>query len=249
VIEVLSLLVVIGLYILIMRVATLAMVLTGLSEDVAKFQVRSAFMGVGFTTSESESVVNHPVRRRIVQWLIFTGNAGIISALSLFIATVIGSTSTADTGLRIFILILGLVVFWLLNHSKLINQWLTDLINAALHRWTSLNIKDYARLLDISGGYEITEISVADGKWLCDRYLSELKLPEEGVLVLGLRKPDGRYLATPPESTQITSGSKLILYGREENLLELASRKHGEAGDAEHLRAVEKLKKERSEEA
>lgn len=48
------------------RIATLAFVLTGMSTEAARFQARSALTGTGFTTGESEAVVNHPVRRRIV---------------------------------------------------------------------------------------------------------------------------------------------------------------------------------------
>ena len=36
------------------RAGTLALVRTGLSRESASFQAQSAFMGVGFTTSESE---------------------------------------------------------------------------------------------------------------------------------------------------------------------------------------------------
>ena len=46
---------------LITRVATVALTTTGMSAPVARFQARSAMSGVGFTTSEADSVVNHPV--------------------------------------------------------------------------------------------------------------------------------------------------------------------------------------------
>ncbi len=42
--------------ILITRVAAIALTHTGLSRESSKFQARSAFTGVGFTTSESEKV-------------------------------------------------------------------------------------------------------------------------------------------------------------------------------------------------
>ncbi len=71
-----SLLVTIGLSLLVTRVASIALAMTGLSHDLAKFQARSAFTGVGFTTSEAEKVVAHPVRRRILMLLMLLGNAG-----------------------------------------------------------------------------------------------------------------------------------------------------------------------------
>ncbi|MEE3093585.1 MAG: potassium transporter TrkA, partial [Pseudomonadota bacterium] len=45
---------------------TIVMRLTGLSQNVATFQCISALSGTGFTTSESEMIVNYPVRRRIL---------------------------------------------------------------------------------------------------------------------------------------------------------------------------------------
>ena len=64
-----SLLLVIALSMVVVRVATVALVLTGLSKQSARFQARSAFSGAGFTTSESEKVVGHPVRPQIIMLL------------------------------------------------------------------------------------------------------------------------------------------------------------------------------------
>jgi hypothetical protein len=77
-----SLLIAIFLSILVTRIATVAFTLTGLSHEAASFQPLSALCGVGFTTSESESVVNHPVRRRIVMLVVRLGNIGIINVIS-----------------------------------------------------------------------------------------------------------------------------------------------------------------------
>lgn len=41
---------------LVVRIGTVALQKTGLTRGVAAFQAQSAFMGVGFTTSESEAV-------------------------------------------------------------------------------------------------------------------------------------------------------------------------------------------------
>jgi hypothetical protein len=47
---------------------------------VAAFQAQSAFSGAGFTTQESETIVTHPLRRRIVRLLILLGSVGISSS-------------------------------------------------------------------------------------------------------------------------------------------------------------------------
>lgn len=61
-----SLLVLVATSLAVIHVATLVLVATGLSRTVARFQAPSALSGAGFTTSESEQVVGHPLRRRVI---------------------------------------------------------------------------------------------------------------------------------------------------------------------------------------
>jgi Trk-type K+ transport system membrane component len=66
---------------LIVRAAAIALMLTDLDIRKAKFQALSAFSGTGFTTKESEAVVNHPMRRKIITGLIILGNVGIVTVI------------------------------------------------------------------------------------------------------------------------------------------------------------------------
>jgi len=148
-----SLLTVISLSLLITRIATVALALTGLSREAAKFQARSAFTGVGFTTNEAEQVVSHPVRRRILMLLMLLGNVGVITTISSLILTFLNTASNQQWLVRSLILGIGLAVMWVLATSKWIDRYLSRLINWALHRWTTLNVQDYASLLRLSGDY------------------------------------------------------------------------------------------------
>ena len=80
-----SLLLVVAVSLLITRVATVVLVATGMSKPSARFQARSAFTGSGFTTRESENVVDHPTRRRVIMTLMLLGNAGIVASASTLI--------------------------------------------------------------------------------------------------------------------------------------------------------------------
>ena len=77
---VISLLVALTFALVITRVATVALTLTGLPKQSARFQARSAFTGTGFTTGEAESVLGHPVRRRIIMLLMLLGNLGLVTS-------------------------------------------------------------------------------------------------------------------------------------------------------------------------
>ena len=86
-IPIITLLIIITLSLIVTRIASIALTFTGLSRDAARFQSRSAFSGSGFTTSESELVVGHPVRRRIIMLLMLLGNAGIITIIATLLAS------------------------------------------------------------------------------------------------------------------------------------------------------------------
>ena len=171
-----SVLVAITLSLLITRIATKALTLTSLSRTSASFQARSAFTGSGFTTTESEAVVEHPVRRRIIMWLMFLGNAGIIIVISSLVLTFV-STSSIQNGLsRLLYLFLGLGILWLFATNKAFNRILTRLVRKALRRWTDLDLRDYASLLHLRGEYQVMEIEVNKNDWLANKRLKELLL-------------------------------------------------------------------------
>src|SRR5919199_960070 len=148
-----SVVVVVLVSLLVARVGTVALTLTGMSRESARFQARSAFFGVGFTTAEAESVVGHPVRRRIIMWLILLGNAGVISILGTLVISFAGDHGT--TIQRIGILVAGLLVLALLASSRPVDRALTRLIRRALIRWTNLDVRDYSAVLELEGGHEV----------------------------------------------------------------------------------------------
>lgn len=235
-----SLLVVLVLSLLITRIATVALTYTGLSREVARFQARSAFSGVGFTTSEAEKVVRHPVRRRILMLLMLFGNAGIVTAVASLILTFISVGEARDWIFRLVFLVLGLATLWTLASSPWVDRHLSRLITWALKRWTQLDVRDYAHLLHLAGEYGVIELQVESGDWMAEKNLAELNLADEGALVLGIQRANGSYTGAPTGRTVVHSGDTLIVYGRSPMLADLDSRRAGVGGDLAHQEAVAK---------
>jgi hypothetical protein len=196
VVAVLTVFVVVSLSLLITRIGTVAFALTGMSREAAHFQARSAFFGVGFTTTEAEQVVNHPVRRRIALWLMILGNAGIVTVLASSVLSFTNSTG-AQTGERVAMLVGGVLVLLLVARSRWVDRRLSRAIVRALRRWAQLDVRDYVSLLDLAGEYDISELEVEEDDWLADRTLRELHLRDEGVVVLGLQRPGAGYAGAP----------------------------------------------------
>lgn len=233
-----SVLIVLTLSLLVTRIATVALALTGLSRESAKFQARSAFTGAGFTTNEAEKVVSHPVRRRIILLLMLLGNVGIVTSVSSLLLTFVNTVGPREWLFRLLLLTIGIGILWYLASSQWVDRYLSRLIHWALHRWTHLNVRDYANLLHLSGEYQVTEMEVSDGDWLANRPLIELSLDREGVTVLGIQRQNGRYVGAPKGKTCIRPGDTLILYGRSPVLEELDDRAADPAGEQSHHRAV-----------
>lgn len=238
-IAMITVLVIVSLSLVVTRVATVALTLTGLSREAARFQARSALTGAGFTTSESEKIVQHPVRHRIVMMLMLIGSAGIVSVLG----SVMLSAATAETGRdvtrQIVVLVAGLgFLLWLAN-SAWFDRGAQRIIHRLLRRYTDLDVRDYAALLHVHGDFAVSELQIEEGDWLAGRTLEQAHLAHEGVLVLGVQRAGGTYVGAPKGTTRLYIDDILVMYGTAERLEDLDRRPAGSVGDAAHRDAVE----------
>lgn len=237
-IAILSLVLVLLISFLVTRVATVALTHTGLSTEVARFQARSALTGAGFTTSESERLVNHPVRRRILMLLMLAGNAGIITAVSSLILAFVGDQQAANLAFKVVFLVVALLLLWLVANSHWVERRLSRIVDHALRRYTSLEVRDFASLLGLSGDYRIVEILISDSHWLQSKTLRQSAIGDEGVLVLAVQKADGKFLGAPDPDTVVCADDMLIAYGHVDALHALDERRRDVAGQRDHSAAI-----------
>ena len=212
-----TLLAIIVLSVTVVRIAGIALELTGLSPEIASFQAQSAFSGAGFTTTESETIVTHPVRRRIIRVLILLGSAGISTSIATLVLTFVGE-SGKDAMTRGLILLGGLIVIFFVARSKHVYHIMKVVITRALQRWTTMRIFDYEELLGFSEGYSISRVVVKKKSWMAGRSLNELKLEKKGVLVLAIYRKVARkekFIGSISGETVIEAADVLICYSPE----------------------------------
>lgn len=245
--EVLSLLVVLVMSLIITRVATVALTLTGMSQPVAQFQARSALTGSGFTTNESERVVNHPLRRRIIMALMLIGNTGLVLGASLVILLLSrGGEGVGTRSQQFGLLIGGLLALYLVTRSAWVERMLRRGIERLLRRHTDLARRDYGSLLRLGGGYRVAELKVAADDWMAGHTLQKLDLPNEGVLVLGITRADSSYVGAPHGETRIEADDTVMLYGPDERISALDQRRAGVGGQLQHAESVVQARAERA---
>lgn len=238
------LLVVVTMSLLVTRIASLMLVLTGMSKESTRFQARSALACVGYTTSEAEQVVNHPVRRRIIMLLMLIGNIGVPTVVATLVVSFITASQADHWWHPLLLLFTGLGVLAYVAHSRWIEKHLNRILSVVLKRWTDLEVRDYVALLQLQNGYAVTEMLVDPGDWLDGKTLLAAALSREGILVLGIQRKSGEYVGAPRAADAIHAGDILVLYGQVDRLQELDQRKR-DGGDDAHREAAAELAADR----
>ncbi len=128
-----------------------------------------------------------------------------------------------------------------LFRSRRVDNLVTRVIAAALRRFTTLEVRDYVQLLDLASDYAVAEVPVESDSWVAEHDLSALHLPEEGVLVLGVRRADGAFIGAPRGHTAIHEHDTLVVYGFADVIADLGARKVGFEGDRAHAEFSEEI--------
>jgi hypothetical protein len=194
----------------IVRAAAIALMLTGLSEKKARFQALSAFSGTGFTSKEAEYVMNHPMRRKIVSWLMMLGNAGvatvIVTATSSF---VISEDKALPT--NVLILLGGLlIIYFIATRKGLVRRW-ENFIENRLMQYSGFEEGATEDLLHLIEGYGLVRAIIKEGSPLIGA-IGELKLTTKGLLILGIERGKG-WTPIPKATEKIAKGDRVVIYG------------------------------------
>jgi Trk-type K+ transport system membrane component len=204
---------------LITRVGTIALMHTGMSKQIAQFQARSALTTSGFTTSESEQIMNNPLRRRIIMHLMLLGNLGVITILSSSILTVMHlNTKVGSLYAEIFTLSGGILFLLLLTKSKLVDVTLTRVIYYFLDKFLDLRTGKYEDLLHLHNNYKIGEFVLTADSALINQTFKHNTLKDKGVVILGVRRADGTYFGSPKDDFIFKENDLLTVYAKKSNI-------------------------------
>lgn len=194
------------------RFAAMALRLTGLPEDVARFQARSAFTGAGFTTSESETVVNHPLRRRITSMLMLIGNLGLVTVLATVIVSLVDTVESDKSMINQLGWLVGmLVLLWVVALNPVADRLMCGAVSWLLNRHSAFSGDAPHLLLQLPAGHNISEMRVRAELENEDATLADILGPD--VRVLGIRRIDGSYESLPGPDVSLRAFDDLMVYG------------------------------------
>jgi hypothetical protein len=240
-----SFIIVILFSLIVVKVGSLMLEATGLSKDIAAFQAQSAFSGVGFTTAESETLMTHPMRRKILRFLMLMGSAGLTSAIATLILTF---TSSGDALVfNVSIITVVMLVLFYISRTTYFDHVVKHLMEKPLkHIKKKVALLDYERVLGISKGFTIGTFEIPKRHWMVNKSIKDLQLEKEGVIILGVyREVHGHeeYLGVPSLDFKAHNKDKILVYGKEETISNLAKREKGSKGTAERKEAEREHKK------
>lgn len=204
----------------IVRVGAIALELTGVPRRKARFQALSAFTGTGFTTRESEMIVNHAQRRKIITILMILGNAGIVSVVATFVWSMVSSRGILRPSLNfVGIMIFVAAFFWLVSREK-IRMIMTDKIRQKLMARMDLERVTVEEILHQARGYGIGIVGITESSKLAGCNLAESGLRARGITVLSIER-DGVPIPIPSAQEAVHPGDRLVCYGLLRNIREL----------------------------
>lgn len=210
----LSILVILSVSIFVVRVAAVAMRITGLPDNSARFQALSAFTGTGFTTNETEMVVNYPIRRRIVSLLMIIGNMGLVTVFATLVVSLVRTDGDVSAIFaQLAWLLGGLALLWFLMLSGTADRIMCSLISNVLESTTFLGKRRFHRLVQVGNGYSICEHPVrpdATGEYGSSLASTLANLDLE---LLAVRCASGTLFVGVTGKVQIESGDALVVFG------------------------------------
>lgn len=216
----LTLLILLAGSLVIVRIASVALRLTGLPDHVARFQSISALTGAGFTTTESEAIVNFPIRRRIVVGLMILGNLGLVSVLSTFIIAFGERAGSADAMIRQGLTIVAVIAFILLvMTNKTLDRILCGVLARVLIGVLKFEQNHIKTVLALDKDYSIAEHVYRGPK---DLPMQDVVPVSLGLNILSVRGSDQTHYDEFGRDFLVGQNETLICFGSEKNHHKLA---------------------------
>lgn len=206
-----SLLLIFAISFSLVRLSSVALKLTGLPEQNARFQALSALTGTGYTTTESEMVVNYPIRRKIISWLMVFGNLGVVSILSTLMLSMLQlDANVASVLVQLAWIVSVTALFFGVMLNPYIDRIFCTAIGYFLERFTFLGGRNHHRLLQFGSA-----LSLGEHQFFADQSLTyeNLKTDLGKLTLLAVKRQSGITELFSSDIAEINPGDSLILFG------------------------------------
>lgn len=208
---VLLLLIVVGASLVAVRAGGVALELTGMESEKARFQALSAFTNTGFTTREAEEITRYPARRKIISTLIVLGRAGTVSVIATF-ATSLLERDLSRIALHLGIIAVAVFIIYRMAVWQRLKQRMGDVLRRWLLNHYDLRAPSLEEMLVVAEGIGVVRVTVQEGASVVSRSLAELDLKARKVQLLSIIRGE-QIIAVPKGDDTLHAGDVAICYG------------------------------------
>lgn len=211
---------------LIVKIAAVALNLTGLDERTAFFQALSAFTGTGFTTQVSEHVLRDDVRRKIIVILMVTGNAGLVSVITSLVVSFREGGPGFVIG-NVIAIALSITALIVISSNKWIVKFLTKQIKVNLSRTQTFTKRPVKEIFRLAKGYGVAEVTLDHNCAEIGKALSESSFRKQDILILAIER-GMNVIPTPHADDRLLANDTIICYGKLDNISKISELRTGE---------------------
>lgn len=212
------------IYILLIKIFTTLLRLTGVTNAKAKFQAISLISNTGFTTNEAEIITTSKARRNIAIAAMISGHVFSVVIVSLIInlISVFSMQELKSNYVNIILVFVGFFAIFIIfkipfikkGYEKLLEKFAMKIMGTSQH-------ENLIALLDNYGKESVAEVTINRLPTIMkDKCLNDINLRDlYKINVLSVRRK-GRALAVD-KNTMLQEGDILILYGLHQNIIDL----------------------------
>lgn len=205
-------------YMIVIEAFSVAFKLTGMATSRIKFQVASMFTGAGFTTQESELIVNDEKRRRIAVACMYTGHIFSVAIMGLVINVFFSVPIAPESNKMWYYIVFGVAcaVFLSVLFIKIppINRRFQRFLERiAINASRRSKMQNIITVLDYYGKHAIVEVTLNKiPPYAIDISLYEMKLTKKyAINILSIRR--NQRVVEVSKDTMFRKGDDLVIYG------------------------------------
>lgn len=208
-------------YIMIAEIFTVLFRLTGLTEEKAKFQVISLLTNSGYTTQESEIIVNSKIRRKLASITMIFGYAFTVtivaSVVNIFFALTLSQLSHVISG--IVILAVFIVVILGMQRSKWLKDRFDEKIEQIGNRIMFGEKSNPVIIIDTYGGAVMAEVYLTNlPSDFENTMLKNTMLKQKYNIVVLLIKREDTVIENVMAETILCKNDTVVVFGAREDI-------------------------------
>ncbi|PLR76905.1 hypothetical protein CU633_13450 [Bacillus sp. V3-13] len=189
-------------------------ILTGLKPRVARFQVISMLTATGFTTGESELIIDHPIRRKLSTFLILFG----VFSLAVIISTISNILSDNFYAMEAAYVVGVLIFIYFILRIPLLQRKLERIFEHDLEEHYHISELPIQEVLLTNEDDQIFELALYEDSPAAQKKIDDILDPDDDIMILFIQRGEIKIMRNHCSKEELQPGDDIILYGNKHHI-------------------------------